>query len=90
MPEAEKKKLEEALAASKKVLENDKVSIDELQASLNELTNVSHALSSVLYEKQKTETAAPPSDGGSSTPPPGGDGAANDDNVIDADYKDVN
>ena len=86
IPDAEKQKLKEALDSSKKVLENKDTSMDELKASLNELTQASHALSSVLYEKQKSEASA------SSAPPPEPEASPDkgDDNVIDADYKDVN
>ena len=89
VPEAEKKKLEDALGASKKILENTDASIDELKTSLTELTTASHGLSSVLYEKQKNSAESPP-------PPQGGgadSGTASDgssDDVIDAEYKDVN
>ena len=88
IPEVEKKKLEEALAASKKVLENNDSSVDGLKASLTELTQASHALSSVLYEKQKGASSTAET---SSQPPPSGGGASDgNDDVIDADYKDVN
>ena len=83
IPEAEKKKLEEALGASKKVLENNEAPIGDFQTSLTELTNASHGLSSILYEKQKKETSSPP-------PPPSGESSSGSDDVIDADYKDVN
>lgn len=88
MPEAEKKKLEEAMEASKKVLENKEASIDDLKSSLTELTNASHALSSVLYEKKKATTPPPSNESNEDGASSGNDSSSGD--VIDADYKDVN
>ena len=86
VPEAEKTKLEGALTAAKKVLENQEAAIEDLKTSLTELTNASHGLSSVLYEKQKaTASSSGPAQGGTS----GAAGGSSDD-VIDAEYKDVN
>ncbi len=101
VPETEKKKLEEILADSKKVLKDKEALPEQLEASLNDLTSASHALSSVLYEKQKqsksSESATSATteansssiseeDPSQAAPPPGGGKS----DVIDADYKDVN
>ena len=86
VPEAEKTKLEEALTAAKKVLENQEAAIEDLKGALTELTNASHGLSSILYEKQKaTASSSASAQGGTS-----GTAGESSDEVIDAEFKDVN
>ena len=80
------KPLNEAIAASKKVLENQEASSDDLKKSLDELTQASHAFSSKLYEQQKASGEASAEAGSTG----GAEAKSGDDDVIDADYKDVN
>ena len=85
LPEAEKKSAEEAVAEAKKALESD--SKEDMESSLEKLTAASHALSSALYEKQKASGEASDSAGDDAKSEAGASGA--EDDVIDADYKDV-
>ncbi len=91
LPEDEKKKAEEAIAEAKKALEGD--DLDAMKAANERLTNASHALSNVLYQKQSQAGGA--ADGAGAEGSAEGEAAAGgsdkkDDDVIDADYKDVN
>jgi molecular chaperone DnaK len=83
LAEADKKKAEEAIAQARTVLSNVNSSTQELKDALDSLTAASHAITSNLYEKQKGKAS-----GGSAgaKASPGSDG---NDDVIDADYKDV-
>lgn len=78
----------EALTKAKAVLGNSNASADELKNSYDELTKSSHAISAKLYEKKGKGS------GGATGGPAGGGGATGTseggDDVIDADYKDVN
>ena len=89
LPEDEKAKANEALEEAKKALEGD--DLDAMKAANERLTNASHALSSALYQKQG---AAAGQDGAADDAGATGEEAATtdkkDDDVIDADYKDVN
>lgn len=79
------KPLQEHIASAKKVLENKSASGDELKKSLDELTQASHAFSAKLYEQQKQS-----GDGAEASANAGGEQKkSGDDDVIDADYKDV-
>jgi molecular chaperone DnaK len=81
--------LNEAVTKAKAVLANAGASSDELKSALDALTAASHGLSSKLYEKSKpAEGAAAGAEGAA-----GGAGSTegkSGDDVIDADYKDVN
>jgi molecular chaperone DnaK len=84
IPEADKKKAEEAVTQARAVLSNVSSSTQDLKNALDTLTAASHSLTSNLYEKQKGKGAgAAPGGGKSSASSDGGD------DVIDADYKDV-
>jgi molecular chaperone DnaK len=91
------KPLNTSIDAAKKVLEKKDASGDELKKALDELTQASHALSAKLYEQQKggasagTSSAGPQAgaDGAASSADAGATGGASGDDVIDADYKDV-
>lgn len=88
LPAADVKTAEEAIAKAKKAIET-KASLNELKAAHDELMAISQKLSTELYKKAGVggEQAA----GG---PQPGAEGstagAKGGDDVIDADYKDVN
>ncbi len=92
------KSAEEAVASSKKVLENKSASAESLKTEFERLQALTHKLTSELYKKQGAEGAAGASaDAGA----PGGNGAGGGsgsgagakggaDDVIDAEFKDVN
>ncbi len=89
LPEADAKSAEEAVADARKLLDN-KAELDELKASFDKLQGITHKLTAELYKKQG---------GGSGGGSGGGDGGGSaggeekksgEDDVIDADYKDVN
>lgn len=79
--DGDKKTAEDAIASAKKALESDNA--DELKSAYETLTQASHTLSNSLYNKQGDGQAAAAADAGA------GDGKSDDD-VIDADFKDVN
>jgi molecular chaperone DnaK len=88
LPEADKKSIEEAVAAAKKVLENKLASLAELESANKALEAVSHKVAGELYKQQSTQGqqgGAEGQAGGSAQSE-----AKKDDDVIDADYKDVN
>ncbi len=87
IPEAEKKSLETLMADAKKVLENKTAALSELKTHFEKLQEVSHKLSSEMY-KQNAGGAAPQGDAAHGDKPK--DEAKTGDDVIDADYKDVN
>jgi len=87
--EAEAKEIESALEETRKVInENDP---DKINAAVDRLTTASHKLAEAMY---KSSQGAP---AGGATPPPAGDGAqpggdankASGDNVVDAEFVDV-
>ncbi|MEK2687695.1 molecular chaperone DnaK [Bdellovibrio sp. GT3] len=89
LPEAEVKTANDAIADAKKVLENKGASADELKAAFDKLQALTHTMTSELYKKQGAQgdagQGAPGADAGA-----GGEKKADGDDVIDADYKDVN
>jgi len=83
-----KKSADEEIAAAKKVLENKEAPVADLKAAFEKLQAASHKITAELYKK--TAGAAPGADGAApGGAAPGGDAKGKDD-VIDADYKDVN
>lgn len=92
LPEAEAKSANEAIAEARKALENKGAPATELKAAFDKLQTVTHKLSSELYKKQGGQPGGDGSGGGGTG---GGstetEGAKKEgDDVIDADYKDVN
>ena len=96
LPEADKKSAEEALSAAKKALENKEAEAPALEAEVEKLQAVTHKITSELYKNAGTgagaDGAAGASSGGEAGAGGGGGGKSDkkDDDVIDADYKDVN
>lgn len=93
--EADYKPVQAAIDEARKVLNNTTAGAGELKNAYERLTNSSHSLSSLLYEKQKGKSGSSGSggdEGGGSKPGASGGEAnsGNKDDVIDADYKDVN
>jgi molecular chaperone DnaK len=86
LPEAEAKTVDDAIAEAKKVLEEG--SADQLEQALEQLTQASHQVAAVLYQSASAEGGNAASGGDSAA---GGDGASAgaDDDVIDAEYVDV-
>ncbi len=90
------KPVEDAVAASKTVLANTSATAEELKSSLDTLTTASHAVSAKLYEKTKGADAgaAGAGAGAGASGAAGSNGqdtaGAKNDDVIDADFKDVN
>ena len=76
--------LDAAIGKAKTVLENASAEADEMNAAADELMKASHKLAEVMY--QKTAEQQPPQNGGAADT---GTGAGKDDDVIDAEYVDV-
>ena len=86
LPEAEAKTVDDAISEAKKVLEEG--SAEQMEQALEQLTQASHQVAAVLYQSASAEggNAAP---GGESASGGEGSSAAADDDVIDAEYVDV-
>jgi molecular chaperone DnaK len=83
--EAEAKEIEDAIAETKKVLnENDAAAIN---AATDRLTTASHKLAEAMY-KSSAGQQPPTGDGQQPPPPPGGEKPKGD-NVVDAEFVDV-
>jgi molecular chaperone DnaK len=89
--EADVKSATEAVAEAKKALEDKSSSLETLKASHERLQNLTHKMTSELYKKQG---AQPGGEQQAHAGEAGGEEASStkkgDDDVIDADYKDVN
>jgi molecular chaperone DnaK len=91
LPEAEVKSANEAIADARKVLENKEAAADDLKAAFERLQNLTHKMSSELYKKEGAQPGAEGSQEASGDNGAGGAGGnKGGDDVIDADYKDVN
>ena len=91
IPEADKKNLDTMVADAKKVLDDKASTPEELKKHFDKLQEASHKLSSEMYKKTGAAPGAaggPQQDAGAKTE--GAAKNANGDDVIDADYKDVN
>lgn len=88
LPESDRKAAEDAIAEAKKALENKAAPVEELKRVGDNLQSVSHKITAELYKKASggAQGAAGPEAGAQQ---PGGE-AKSEDDVIDADYKDVN
>jgi molecular chaperone DnaK len=90
IPAGDKTALEAAIADAKKVVENKAASRSELESALKALETVAHRVAGELYKSQQAAGQAGQANGQAG---PGADSSASskkDDDVIDADYKDVN
>ena len=86
LPESETKAMEEVLAEAKKALEEG--AEDQLEAIHERLTQASHQIAATLY--QATTAAESPGPEGADSDPAAESGAGGgDDEVIDAEYVDV-
>lgn len=88
IPDGEKKNLETIMADAKKVLDNKSATGDELKAQFTKLQEASHKLSSEMYKNAGGAPGAQGAAGGEQTADAGAKKEGDD--VIDADYKDVN
>jgi molecular chaperone DnaK len=88
--EADKKTVETALADAKKVVENKTASDSELKAAFENLQTTTHKITAELYKQQ--QGAGGTQAGAAGAGAAGADTAKENkgDDVIDADYKDVN
>jgi molecular chaperone DnaK len=85
LPEAEAKTIEDALTEAKKVLEEG--TVEQMEQAHEQLTQASHQVAAVLYQSASPEGGAAPGPGPEAG---GGESQANgDDDVIDAEYVDV-
>ncbi len=93
LSEAETGPVDSALSEAKSVLANTTASAEELKEAGDKLNQASHALSQALYSK-KAEGGASSASGdngtGGESSEASGSSKGGDDDVIDADYKDVN
>ncbi len=90
IPEAEKKPLETLIADSKKVLENKNAPLADLKKQFEKLQETAHKMSSEMYKKNAGGAPQGETAGGPGEKAEAGANAKNGDDVIDADYKDVN
>lgn len=88
VPEGEKKTLETLMADAKKVLDNKSSTADELKSQFKKLEEASHKLSSEMYKNAGGAPGAQSTAGNEQTADAGAKKEGDD--VIDADYKDVN
>ncbi|MGD0308375.1 MAG: molecular chaperone DnaK [Acidobacteriota bacterium] len=82
--ESEASSLESALTRAKSVLDQSK-EVSELNAALDELTRASHHLAEVMYQKTTAQTPPPGAGAGPQSEP----GKKKEEEVIDAEYVDV-
>ncbi len=82
------KDLEAEIKEAKDVLEKQSDNLDQLNTAQEKLTAASHKISTAMYEAQKAQGAS--GVGPEATTSKDAGGKPNDDNVIDADFKDVN
>ena len=84
---AEKARIEEAIAKTKKALEGD--DIDAIKKAQDELMNVSHKLAEAMYAKTAGGQGGPQAGGGAGQAGPEQAAGKKDEDVVDADFEDV-
>lgn len=84
LPEKEKTEVEAALEAAKTSLKDE--DLEKMKSALETLTKANHAMSSALYSQQKTDDSGAQEQ---SEQQASSDSKNDGDDVIDADYKDV-
>ncbi len=88
LPESDAKSIDDALVEAKKVLEEG--SVEEMEAAHEKLTQASHQVAAVLYQSASAEDNGAAGSGPEDGATGGGESsAATDDDVIDAEYVDV-
>ena len=89
LSDEDKGKLSTEIEAAKAVLQNKDASVDDFKKSQESLMQTNHTISSALYEKQRAQTTETGDAPGASTDSGESTSGSGDDDVIDADYKDV-
>jgi molecular chaperone DnaK len=84
---SETEPVKSAIADAKKVLENKTASSTELKSALESLQTVAHKMTEAAY---KAGAAQPGADAGAAGAAGGAEAKKDGDDVIDADFKDVN
>ena len=88
---ADRKPVEEALESAKKILENKSANPEELKKAFEALQSASHKIAEQMYKANGGAPAGEEAGSAEATAAAGGtDGKKGGDDVIDADYKDVN
>lgn len=91
MPEGDKKSANDAIADAKKVLENKSAEVGELKNAFEKLQAATHKLSSEMYKSQGGDNGGGGDSANSSQNASGAEAhGKKGDDVIDADFKDVN
>ena len=90
--DAAKGELEAAITEAKGKLESQ--SLEELKAASEALQNVSHKIATEMYQQAGGQPGGPEAGAGANPgagagPNPGADSGKNDDDVVDADFKEV-
>ena len=88
LPDGEKEKAKSAIEDAKKALESN--DLEQMKSATQSLTSASHELSSALYKSQSAGGANGSADAGAGDAGTAGASADSGDDVIDADFKDVN
>ncbi len=90
VPESEKAPVQAAIQALKDVIGSDNA--DEIKAKTEALAQVAMKLGEAMYKSQQDGGAGPqggPGSGPGGSGPHGAGGAGHDDNVVDADFEEV-
>ncbi|MCB9026092.1 MAG: molecular chaperone DnaK [Bdellovibrionaceae bacterium] len=87
LSEDDKSKLNSEIEGAKKVLQNKDSDVAAIKQAHESLTKVNHTISAALYDKQRVKTDGAPADSGEKKS--SGTSGSSEDDVIDADYKDV-
>jgi len=83
----EARNVEEALEAAKKA--RDEGSLEGINTASDKLTTASHKLAEVMYKSSQGGAAGPGPEGNGAGAPPPGENAKKDDEVVDAEFVDV-
>ena len=88
LPKSDAKSIDDALVEAKKVLEEG--SVEQMEAAHEKLTQASHQVAAVLYQSASAEGGGAPDNGPDAGATGGGESSTSaDDDVIDAEYVDV-
>jgi molecular chaperone DnaK len=85
VPDADAKNIEAAIEATKKAMESSDT--QQINSAVEALTQASHKLAEVMYHSQQSDASAPPGPG--AEPKEGAAGQGKEDEVIDAEFVDV-
>ena len=88
IPEADATAATDLITSGKAVIANQDMSVSEIKAIFEKLQTISHKITNDIYQKQGA--AGAPADGAAGEKTADGTSGKKDDDVIDADYKDVN